>query len=734
MITCSTCNSLQVDENTNELPGETNWPGPERLETFALYVPIQIWANSAEAGCKTCRLIWDALLHFDRDLVLSLLGFKADSDDEQVQVVVRGKIGETLSAEFYPLPPGKHFGGVEFYASQMTSRPVSYPIIGTAAHVPPALELDRCLEHCRRWITACEQQHPRCMMTLSSSQRLPTRVLDLGNVDGSVKVRLYEPPPGSTASYIALSYCWGGVGNLTTTTSTIAERREEIPWALLPNLFRDAIQVTRGLGMRFLWIDSLCIIQDSTSDWEQEAKRMADIYENAFLTIAAGSAKDPTYGILTHRHTEWVSTADTMFKQDKPRLRRRYSVLDLNIPDAHDNKDCTIHVREPLRHNDIIMPRPYHDITYNLMLRAWTLQERLLARRTIHFTAFELIWECKETLFCECETIARDFYGGDDDHSPKIAYERALLRKIKEESHGGDDKTGGKQDKDQHPRWKESTKTWTRLAGGYSSRSLTYITDKLPAISGLARRFHGQESNESSNYSNNNNYLAGLWRYDLPWLLCWRAFERRYEQRTVDYCAPTWSWVSMATPVIWDNAILEATSRVEIIEAVTVPQGIDVFGRVSGGRISLRGRLQRATLDFQADNAKVLGLKNATGDRIFFVPDQNPNTTEYGQRFQEYQHDPPSKALQRTVYSMSHGDPVACLWVLHNVGTGAVYGLVLASPSEGSVSRSVPKSNAGYDVFERIGLVTATSISYQKDEISASLWFAGSKEESITMI
>lgn len=731
MAVCSTCNCLQVDENTNEPPEETNWPGPERLKTFYLYVPIRTWANKAEAGCETCKLIWDALLHFDRDLVLSLLEFKADSDDEEVYLHVRGKVGETLSAEFYPLPPGKHFAGVEFYASQMTGTPVSYPIIGTAAHISPALELDRCLELCQGWITTCEEQHPNCMMTLSSSQRLPTRVLDLGNVDSLVGVRLYEPPVGSTASYIALSYCWGSVGNLTTTSSTIAQRKAEIPWALLPELFRDAIRVTRGLGIRYLWIDSLCIIQDSTSDWEQEAGRMADIYENAFLTIAAESAKNPTHGILTPRHTEWVSTSDALFKPGKPLLRRRYSVFNLNLPDTHDNNDCTIYAREPLQHTDMIMPRSRHDITYTLLSRAWTLQERLLPRRILHFTAFELVWECKETLYCECGTIARDFAGLNGDYSPKVAYERALKRKSKEESHGSDDETvcGEKQCKDQYPRWKESTKTWTRLIGGYSSRRLSYVTDKLPAISGLARRFHGHESDGN----HDNNYLAGIWRRDLAWLLCWRAFERRFEQRTVEYCAPTWSWASLTTPVIWDTAILDTVSKVDIIETVTVPQGLDVFGRVSGGRISLRGFLQRATLDFQVDNATVSGLKNMTGGRIFFVPDQNLNIEKHDM-FKEYPHDPPSKALQRTVYSMSHGDPVACLWVLHNVGTGAVYGLVLASPDENSVKRSVPEPNAGYAVFERVGLITAMSKSYQKDEIAASLWFTGSSEETITII
>lgn len=733
MSTCSTCNCLRVDEITNESPEETNWPGPERLKTFVLYVPVQTWASSANAGCTTCNLIWDALLHFDRDLVLSIVGGPAaQHDDEPVHVYVDGKLGQTLTVTLSPLPPGKQFPGVELYTSQLTGSPTSYPIIGTASHLSPALGLDRCLELCRPWIETCQQLHPQCMT--QGSQRLPTRVLDLGDIDGGpAEVCLYEPPAGSTASYVTLSYCWGNVGNLTTTSSSIVQRKAGISWSLLPNLFRDAILVTRSLGMRYLWIDSLCIIQDSPSDWEQEAARMADVYENAFLTIAAESARNPTHSILTPRHTEWVSTADTMFPSDKRRSkRRRYSVLDMTmkIPDDAQDKDCTIHVREPLLHNDILLPRSHHDITYQLLSRAWTLQERLLARRTLHFTAFELIWECKETLFCECGTIAREFAGLNGDHSPKVAYERALVRKSGEKSDDdGDDTLRGKVAATNlhHPRWKESTKTWTLLVGGYSTRRLSYVTDKLPAISGVARRFHRQETNKS-------NYLAGLWRQDLPWLLCWRAFQWRFEQRTVEYCAPTWSWASMTSPVIWDNAIYEAVSKVEIVDAVTIPQGIDIFGKVSGGSISLRGCLQWATLDFEVVvSTNVLGLKNEKGDKIFFVPDQN--TPGIGREFDEqYPHDPPSKALQRTAFSLLHGDSVACLWVLQNTETATVYGLVLAPPAEKSLRRSVPESDPGCMVYERVGLITAMSRAYQKDEISALLWFAGSKEEIITVI
>lgn len=190
--------------------------------------------------------------------------------------------------------------------------------------------------------------------------------------------------------------------------------------------------------MRYLCIDSLCIIQDSLSDWEQEAARVADVYENAFLTIAAYSNINLTQGILTARPRQWVSTTE-IFRPGERRLERRYSVLDLTIADAPDgDKDCTIHVREPLLHEDILSPRSHNDITYNLLSRAWTLQQQLLASRTLHFTAFEVIWECEETLLCECGTIVRGSAGLDGDHSPKIAYERALVRRSMEKGDGDD--------------------------------------------------------------------------------------------------------------------------------------------------------------------------------------------------------------------------------------------------------------------------------------------------------
>lgn len=114
------------------------------------------------------------------------------------------------------------------------------------------------------------------------------------------------------------------------------------------------------------------------------------------------------------------------------------------------------------------------------------------------------------------------------------------------------------------------------------------------------------------------------------------------------------------------------------------------------------------------------------------MPDQN--TVNYHFRFNEYAHDPPYKAHQGTAFSLSHGGRVACLWLLHNVETAAVYGLVLTSPDERLRKRSIPESNAGHDVFERVGLITPVSEGYQKDLVPALSWFTGSTAEETTCV
>jgi hypothetical protein len=527
-----------------------------------------------------------------------------------------------------------------------------------------------------------------------------------------VDLRLYEPNVAEDAKYVALSYCWGKAGNLTTTKATIADRKSGISWDLLPNSFRDAVTITRGLNMRYLWIDALCIIQDDTSDWEREAAKMAQVYENAFLTIATDAAKDPTRGILISRSTDLVSS--TIPRKEKSKRNPTVMVFGLS-----DSQGCVynIRVREPLSHDDLVMPRSAHDITYPLMVRGWTLQERLLSRRILHFTECELVWECKTTLLCECGCIPREFIGLDGNHSPKVGFERAMAEMSLEGTSRLDKPMA------QYPQTKATTMAWTKIIGGYSKRQLTYASDKLPAISGMARKF--SRINGSSAF---RTYLSGIWLEDLPWLLCWRAFDRIFEKRTTVYCAPTWSWASLETPVIWDSNIFGAKRKMTVVRTSTTPQGQDLLGQVKSGRITLRGCVQKATIDFDVFDSPVLGLRNRRGERIFFVPDHNLLSLSSDGDSEDR-----LDSLQQGVFSLSDGDEVTCLWVLHNLADNGLWCLVLASPSDESISRSASGCMAS-TVFERIGLITPMSRQYQKDEISSLHWFSGSGDGMITII
>jgi hypothetical protein len=115
---------------------------------------------------------------------------------------------------------------------------------------------------------------------------LPSRVLDVGPSDGSQQPFLHESR-GQVGDYVSLSHRWGGSTMLTTTMRDINQRKSEITLKSMPKTFQDAVFVTRALGISYLWIDSLCIVQDSLGDWEKEAELMGQVYKNATLTIAA---------------------------------------------------------------------------------------------------------------------------------------------------------------------------------------------------------------------------------------------------------------------------------------------------------------------------------------------------------------------------------------------------------------------------------------------------------------
>ncbi|KAF1358180.1 HET-domain-containing protein, partial [Lizonia empirigonia] len=230
----------------------------------------------------------------------------------------------------------------------------------------------------RAWLSNCLESHVGCKP--ESKSKLPTRVLDVSvaNVGGSVHLCETKDEFGE---YACLSHCWGPPGDsrvLRTVSETLSMFLEHIPWSSLPRNFRDTIDFVRALGIRYLWIDSLCIIQDDPLDWDRESAKMADIYANCVISIAAWTSAHADGGLFSNHNS----------------LFRKIEFAHLTTADGERRP---IYTRWHERH--VLDARP---VFFPLSTRAWVLQERLMAPRTVYFLGSEVGWECRKETVCEC--------------------------------------------------------------------------------------------------------------------------------------------------------------------------------------------------------------------------------------------------------------------------------------------------------------------------------------------
>jgi hypothetical protein len=226
------------------------------------------------------------------------------------------------------------------------------------------------------WVRSCNETH-QCLP--STETILPTRVIDVGSKD-SANVRLFSETQGRSGKYLALSHRWGSPAQnkrCCTETNNLKKHEEGISIADLPKTFRDAVHVTRNLGVQYLWIDSLCIIQNDEKDWEAESKLMEQVFSAAYATIAASCARRTDDGFLKARmNRQCVTMAN-------PASGSKFYLCSA-IDDFHNDVDQG-----------------------ELNKRGWVLQERALSRRTIYFTEKQTYWECGEGVRCETLTKMR---------------------------------------------------------------------------------------------------------------------------------------------------------------------------------------------------------------------------------------------------------------------------------------------------------------------------------------
>lgn len=399
-----------------------------------------------------------------------------------------------------------------------------------------------------RWISDCLNVHEHCPGP--ELPLLPTRVIDVGPEDGSEGPMLVLPR-GRKACYITLSYCWGGYGWFTLTVANIDKLLQGISSSLLPSTVSEAILVTRALGFRYLWIDALCIIQDSESDKAIEMAMMDQVYHHSSLTICAANASKSSMGFLNICHPR--SMPDP------------YRLAKMNFPLPDGNTGSVLTETEWL----------YYPAKEPLNKRGWALQERLLSPRVLTFGSFGMYWHCQSKQQCEGGSIRR-FVREGAERLDYAFFQRKSDRKISIEVN-------------------QVYNNWWDILENYTTRQLTVYTDLLPALSGMAARFATVL---------NDTYCAGLWRNDLQNGLAWLAGDMNGgpQSRPSGYRAPTWSWASVDCTVRWWHRLWEvkhhAVLHTRILSCEVEPVfPMAPFGEVKSGTIEIHGLVREINWD-----------------------------------------------------------------------------------------------------------------------------------------
>lgn len=426
----------------------------------------------------------------------------------------------------------------------------------------------------QEWLGECIQAHRSCS-NQAVEDFAPTRLLELDTSGLEPVFRLIDGCSiGPEEPYVTLSHCWGSGSakeklRLLTTNDCIL--RGGLLVSSLPRLFRDAFEIVERLGVSYIWIDRLCIIQDSSEDWEAEAATMQTVYQNGFLNIAALGARDDQDGCFFERDPRLV--APTMIDLSPPNLGRG-SLLSPVVPPSVSSKLLYRFSAEDECWRPAFAGEP-------LLGRAWVLQERILAARNLYFGRRQVFWECGEASRCETMPRGRDLVRPSLPSIPRAP-----------------------QSEDGEPvrrRWKtlidaacgvprgplDSDNGWHSVVRRYCECNLTFPTDKLVALSGLAKDMNSRLLQRGHADEGSDAYLAGIWRDTMPQSLLWTL--KKPGIRPNLYRAPSWSWASVDGDIEFARTSGELFTR--LISARTIPRGKDVTGELAGGHITLTGPL-----------------------------------------------------------------------------------------------------------------------------------------------
>ncbi|KAH7392961.1 heterokaryon incompatibility protein-domain-containing protein [Pyrenochaeta sp. MPI-SDFR-AT-0127] len=439
------------------------------------------------------------------------------------------------------------------------------PFLPVTASISGCTDVEKSFHTMMKWIEECLKTHRMLCSAIDRPSDLPLRLIEV-NLPNSQNVRLVHKDQ-EKGYYACLSHCWGVEQPLKSTLKpdTLSKHQQGIPWEDLPKTFQDAILVTRMIGLPYLWIDSLCILQDDLEDWQNQSAQMGDIYKNCMICIAGSASSGPHQGLFREANSTSID-------------RSLPNVAGLNGLDK-------IRSRKPLRHDTHNLP---------LLRRSWVFQERILSPRYLHFADQELIWECMECMTCECGRLSLNDRSRFGWLEPKQHLHATALQYMNGSG--------------------SISSVWQAAVRDYSQMFLTKPSDIFPAISGIAKSIQAATGWE---------YIAGIWKETIICDLAWRAVEPQLSRRCAIWRAPTFSWASLSrheqeglgtagSPVTYDlisvlaaglfptrKSSIKSKLYATIVEYKYVLASAHVTGGLESGHIIISGTIVQANLHCQ---------------------------------------------------------------------------------------------------------------------------------------
>lgn len=411
---------------------------------------------------------------------------------------------------------------------------------------------------------------------------LPTRILDLGDQEGP-NIRLFVSDEGAVGKYAALSYCWGRSNHFILTNDTLKDLQKGFHISQLPQTLQDAVIVTREIGLRYLWVDALCIIQgldgEAITDWNVEVSKMDTVYRNAFVTISAAAALNASGGLFNGSHC------------DLPFVSRW---------DSPGPREVVIWARATWRNKTPgFKSEPINS-------RAWTLQENMFSTRILFYTSFGLLWKCKKEMtraYSGESWVYHSATGPQTEFKDLASVSRYTLSVA-----------------DRRP------SPWTGILEWYTARNLTNPYDKLPALAAIAK---------VSSDLTGAEYLAGLWKPTFRQDLLWKHHPEYMSRimrmpdagnplRGDGYRAPSWFWAAIDGMVFSEWTGKTFTSRTWLAEVSTYPVPVLVnplnpFGGVvkMSTELQIRGAVERFHIHKYPKHTELVNIRPVEGRSYF---------------------------------------------------------------------------------------------------------------------